>query len=298
VKGVVGPVVVTGAAGLVGRAVVGGLRRRGVDVVGIRRGGSGGDPSLLGLDLATERLTGAVTPIEPSVIVHCAAAVPTNPAYPDDDESASRTRAIDRNVRDAAGAIGARVVYFSTCGLYDPHDPGEKTEESPVSARSPYFTAKLAGEELLSALPGTTVLRLSGPIGPTMRTHLVLPRFVALALEGGLLNLWGTGGREQDYVAVDDIADLVVRAVTDPVAGTFNAASGTPVTMRQLADSVVRVVGAGQVRLLDQVDPMERDTARISVARSNEAFGWAPQSGLADMIGQVAAAMTVRTPGA
>jgi UDP-glucose 4-epimerase len=293
VTGAAGPVVVTGTAGLVGAAALQRLRGQGIDVVDVRRVGPPADPSSLVLDLATESLSDALVAIAPSVIVHCAAAVPTNPAYPDDDDSASRTRAIDRNVRDAAEASGARVVYFSSCGLYDPHDPAVKTEESTVDARTPYFQAKVAGEELLGALPDTAVLRLSGPIGPAMRANLVLPRFVALALQGQELTLWGSGGREQDYVAVDDVADLVARAVHQPVGGTFNVASGGPVTMRRLADTVVEVVGAGRVTLVDQADPMERDTARYSVARSREAFGWAPQTDLSAMIRQVASALTI-----
>jgi hypothetical protein len=52
------------------------------------------------------------------------------------------------------------------------------------------------------------------------------------------------------------------------------------------------VLGAGEVRLLPRTDPMERDTARYSVARCQEAFGWAPQTGLAAMISQVASAAT------
>jgi nucleoside-diphosphate-sugar epimerase len=290
------PVLVTGARGLVGRAVCAHLTGLGTPVVAVahRPTGDLAGPPGLALDLTADSLLHALGGQRLSSVVHCAALVPTNPAYPDSPTSAAGNRAIDENVYEAAAADGTRVVYVSSCGLYDPRQAQSKTEGAPVAARTPYFEAKLAGEQLFSRLEGSVVMRLSGPVGPGMRANLVLPRFLATALAGGSLTLWGSGAREQDFVDVADVARFVGLALQHAGSGIFNVASGVPVTMRALAETVVGVAGSGSVELADQPDPMEGDTARYSVDRAREQLGWSPQVGLETMVRRLLAG---RRPG-
>jgi nucleoside-diphosphate-sugar epimerase len=249
-----------------------------------------------GVDLTRDELTPRLERHGSEVVVHCAALVPTNPDHPDTPDSAAGTAAVDATVFRAALATGARVVYLSTCGLYDPRTLEPKSEVSRVVPRSPYFSAKLAGEQLFGRLPGTTVLRLSGPVASGMRPHLVLPRFVAAALRGETLTLWGSGSREQDFIAVDDIARLVRLVVDDPAAsGIYNAASGRPITMRALADLVVATVRSGAVALADRADPLDGETARYLVEKAG-GLGWVPRTRTEQLVQEVAAGTATAEP--
>jgi nucleoside-diphosphate-sugar epimerase len=236
------------------------------------------------LDLAADSLLHALNGQHPSAVVHCAALVPTNPAHPDNQASANGTRAIDENVYELVSEAGSRVIYVSSCGLYDPRHAQPKSEDAPVAARTPYFEAKLAGEQLFSGLKGSVVMRLSGPVGPGMRENLVLPRFLAAALAGNPLTLWGSGAREQDFIDVADVARFVGLALEQERTGLYNVASGMPVSMRALAETVVDVAGSGSVAMAGRPDPMEGETARYSVERAREQLGWSPQIGLDAMI--------------
>jgi nucleoside-diphosphate-sugar epimerase len=201
--------------------------------------------------------------------------------------SADATRQIDTAVFAASVSLGCRLVYVSSCILYDPLDPVAKTEECDVRAVTPYAGAKLAGEIKAATLDGAVVMRIPSPVGTRMRRATVLPRFVAQAARGEALEIWGSGTREQDFIHVRDLAAFVVLALAGDVRGTFNVASGRPVAMRVLADSVVRAVGQGSVRQATRPDPLDGATARYDTARARSEFGWAPRVDLDEMIGEL-----------
>ena len=281
------PVLVTGAAGIVGRAAAVAVAGAGMAVWPVARSGD----TALRIDLSTPFEAGlgciAADRDPPGFILHLAAAVPHDPRYPDTQESAALTRAIDRHVLAAATAWGAHVVYMSSGSLYDHAGPAFKTPESPLATRlSPYQEAKLDGEHAFREI-GATIIRLSAPVGTGLYDAVVLKRFVDIAGEGGVLEVWGRGSREQDFIHADDVADLLVAAAIRPHAGTYNCARGEPTTMAVLAHAIVDVMGRGGVRLGTHDDPCEGDTRRYSIGAARAQFGWAPRFTLADMIRSV-----------
>jgi dTDP-4-dehydrorhamnose reductase/SAM-dependent methyltransferase len=203
------------------------------------------------------------------VVVHCAAAVPHWERYPDNEETASTTRGIDLSVVQAAEAWKARLIYVSTCGLYDPRDPSWKTEESPLIPRSPYFSAKLHGEVAVKKCDGI-ILRISAPYGPGMSPMLVLSRFIRETYAGSPLQVWGKGSREQDFIAAKDVAEAVLAAARVQDPGVFNVVAGIPITMAGLAGEVIRALGTGTMEFAGRVDPQEGWTARYSAVKAKE----------------------------
>lgn len=282
------PVLVTGAAGIVGRAAAAAIAGAGMDVWPLARSG---DPALR-IDLTTpfEAGLGSIDAGRdpPGVILHLAAAVPHDPRYPDTQESAALTRAMDRHVLAAATAWGAHVVYMSSGSLYEHAGPAFKAPGSPLAARfSPYQQAKRDGEQAFGDI-GATIFRLSAPVGPGLQAGVVLKRFVDLAKAGAVLEVWGSGSREQDFIHADDVADLLAATAARPAPGIYNCARGEPTTMAVLAHVIVDVVGRGRVRLATDGDPCEGDTRRYSIGATRAQFGWVPRRALADMIRSVA----------
>lgn len=274
-------ILVTGAAGLVGRAVSSLLMRLGVDVVPLVKRAGAGYPGEIVFDLADVRnnLSGLVQPA-PDAVVHLAAAVPHWSRYPDNEENAAATRLMDRRVAAAARTWGARLIYMSTCGLYDPTDDGWKVESCGTVARSPYFSAKADGEAMALAVSGV-VLRLSAPYGAGMSQSLVLPRFVEAVRRDDTIEVWGSGAREQDFIAVEDVAEAVVAALRVDAAGIFNVAQGRPISMHALAKLVIDAIGGGQLSLSGRADPLDGHTARYRIEKAKSLLGWYPQHDLA-----------------
>ena len=280
-------VVVTGANGLVGRAVVAALRQSDMDVISVART-DGQDPQAAAVDLGKPgaKLVDAVAP--PDAVVHLAAAVPHAARHGDTDAAAAETRHIDSVVHSACAEWKCHAIYASTCGLYDRRDGSIKDEGATVAGSSPYFRAKLAGEALMASLPETCVMRISAPVGRGLRRGLVLAKFIERARAGETIEIWGSGRREQDFVAAADIGAFVAAAISRRVCGVFNVASGHPVTMRELADTVVATVGSGTVRMADKDDPLEAETARFSVARAAQILDWQPRVELREAIADIA----------
>jgi UDP-glucose 4-epimerase len=279
-----GPVIVTGAGGYVGQAIAAGLQADGIDVLGMVRSPP---TEAMGrcyvLDLELDSLATAIESLAPRAIVHCAASVPLPRRRADDEAGAASTRAMDANVADACALLGCRLIYLSSCIVYDPLDPATKDERSPVRASTPYAAAKLDGEGRVAALDGSVVLRIPSPVGGLTERRAVVDLFVERAVRGEDLEVWGTGSREQDFIHVDDISAFISRALADGVAGTFNVASGVPVTMRELAEQVVAHVGSGTVVTADRADPQEGHTARFDITAAR-GLGWAPLTDLGAVI--------------
>jgi nucleoside-diphosphate-sugar epimerase len=115
-----------------------------------------------------------------------------------------------------------RVVYASSCSLYDGLGPGLHDESSEVVARGEYARAKLHGERALletaeQAL-SPVVLRNGTVFGwsPRMRFDLVVNTFVMAALTEGRLVLHGGGRMTRPLVGVGDAADAAIAALEAP----------------------------------------------------------------------------------
>jgi nucleoside-diphosphate-sugar epimerase len=194
------------------------------------------------------------------------------------------TRRIDASVLEAAEAWGSHLVYASGCSLYDPCDPQPKVEASSVVGRTPYLTAKLAGERAAARLPKVCIARLSAPVGPGIDPRAVIARFVEGARAQQPIEVWGTGLREQDFVASADVAEFVVAAIERTTNGIYNVASGRPTTMLKLAKAICDKFGMGDIRLGTRPDPLDGATARFSIAAAETAIGWRPKTTLSEMI--------------
>lgn len=282
-----GPIVVTGANGIVGRAVLAALRESGASVVPVVRDRDR-DAETIAIDLARPDADLVSRLPRPIAVVHLAAAVPHTARHGDTEAAAAATRQIDATVQRACEAWRCFAIYASTCGLYDRRDAGTKDETAEVFGISPYFCAKLDGERVMFDLPETCVMRISAPVGSGLRRGVVLAKFIERARDDRPIEVWGSGRREQDFVAAEDIASFVIMALERRSQGIFNVASGIPVTMRELAETVVKVVGRGSVQAASREDPLDGEVARYSIGRAKASLGWHPRVSLRHAIRNIA----------
>ena len=151
---------------------------------------------------------------------------------------------------------GIRVVFASTRQIYGRPDYLPVDEKHPLRPVDVNGINKLAGEEyhlLYSQVHGirSTVLRLTNTIGPRMRVKDARQTFVGVwirqLLEDRPFEVWG-GEQLRDFTYVDDAVEALVLAAIRPEAEgrVFNLGGPPPVTLRQLAELLVAVNGAGQ----------------------------------------------------
>jgi nucleoside-diphosphate-sugar epimerase len=289
-------VLVTGAAGLVGGSVCRRLVADGHDVTAIWHRvepGSRAEIRSIRADLRNVEAVGRLPHAE--AVVHCAAVLPAS--FEDSTGQADVNRAIDVNVFEWGRRCGAAVVYASGTSLYDhrPHPARPFRENDPVYANGPYLEEKWWAEQYGAELASRgqiafTVLRLSAPYGPRQRAATVVWRFIDRALAGGPLEYWGDGSRRQDFTYADDAGAAFCDALTGP-GGTFNIASGSAVSMRELAAVVADVVGLDPdaVRPAMRPDPQAGSPADYDIDAAREKLGWTPTVSIRDGIAECVA---------
>jgi len=287
-------ILVTGAGGLIGGDAVRALALDDANVVAVSRGPmSIPQPSrvvMTTLDLRSLDSIRVLVAQAPELVVHAAAVLPNSLFGEQARNAAVQNRAIDKAVMSAAKSIGCRLIYLSGTSLYGCVQD-ICNEDSSVSPRGPYLEEKRRSEEKALGLPGGgMVLRVSSPYGVAQRAPTVLQKFVRQASLGEDLLYYGTGAREQDFIAVEDVSAAIVAAARGSRPGVFNIAGGRPIAMLDLATMVVQTLGSRQsrVRPAGIEDPEEGCRARIDIGRAAKELRWQPAMDLSTGIQRLA----------
>jgi UDP-glucose 4-epimerase len=172
----------------------------------------------------------------------------------------------------ALSAGVSRFCLVSTGSVYDPY-AGRLTEDAALAPVNFYGATKLAAENLLrpySSLFTTCVLRLFFPYGPGQEARLI-PDLIERVRSGLPITLPRNGdGMVITPSFVDDVAAVIARATEEGWSGTFNVAAPTALTIRQIGETIGR--------LLDKPPCFEHDaragTSRIVPDLSRLASHW------------------------
>jgi len=158
-------------------------------------------------------------------------------------------------LEEAARAGVKKLVLSSSAAIYGNNPVLPKREEMAPEPASPYAISKLDGEYYCRlftesrALP-TVALRYFNVFGPRQNPAsayaAAVPIFIHQALRCEPLIVHGDGGQTRDFISVRDIARAnAFFAIESPLTGVFNAARGSSLTIRGLAERVVALTGSG-----------------------------------------------------
>lgn len=150
--------VVTGAAGMLGRATVEHARRLGLEVVPFTRAE---------LDITdADAVEAALRRTQPTAIVNCAAWTDVDGAEEHGDRAMLANGTAPGLLANAAEAIDARLVHVSTDYVFDGSKTEPWVESDPVGPLNVYGATKLAGERaVLEADAGHAVVRTAWVYG-------------------------------------------------------------------------------------------------------------------------------------
>jgi len=150
---------------------------------------------------------------------------------------------------------GIKVVFPSTSSVYRPGARLPLRETSPVRPSSPYGAAKYASEGYCFAYHetyglATVVLRFFNVYGPLMRRWVVHDLVRKLQRDPSRLEILGDGDQLREYLYVDDAVDALVLAAEKGEPGeVYNAGTGNPVRIKDLALEIIERMGLGGVEL-------------------------------------------------
>ena len=152
---------------------------------------------------------------------------------------------------------------------------------------SPYALQKLVGEQYLQMFTrlyglDTVTIRYFNVFGPRQDPSSpysgVIALFVSRMLRGEAPSIVGDGEQTRDFTYVDNVVDGVLRAATAPAAAghVINVATGTRISINQLASSLQRLLGLDVTP--DHVPPRQGDVrdSLADISKARELLGYQP----------------------
>lgn len=211
---------------------------------------------------------------------------------------------MEANIIHAAWQAGVQRLLFLGSSCIYPRDCPQPIKEEYLltgpleQTNEPYAIAKIAGIKLcenynrqygtqyISAMP----TNLYGPNDNyDLNSSHVLPALIRKAHEAKVrvdkeLVVWGSGKPMREFLYVDDMADACVFLMENGISdGVFNVGTGEDVTIRELAETVMSVVGFNGEIVFDASKPDGTPRKLLNVDRMRQ-LGWEAQTSLRDGI--------------
>lgn len=211
---------------------------------------------------------------------------------------------MEANIVHAAWQAGVQRLLFLGSSCIYPRDCPQPIKEEYLltgpleQTNEPYAIAKIAGVKMcesyncqygtqyISAMP----TNLYGPNDHyDLNNSHVLPALIRKAHEAKVrgdkeLVVWGTGKPMREFLFVDDMADACVFLMEQGTSeGLFNVGTGEDVTIRELAETVMSVVGFNGKIEFDTSKPDGTPRKLLNVDRMRQ-LGWRAKTSLRDGI--------------
>jgi dTDP-glucose 4,6-dehydratase len=195
------------------------------------------------------------------------------------------------NALKLAKRTGARFLLASTSEVYgDPLEHPQKESYwgnvNPIGPRAVYDEAKRFAEAITMAYRryekvDTRIARIFNTYGPRMRLDdgRIVPTFVAQALRGEAITVFGAGTQTRSFCFVDDNVEAQWRLLHSDFGEPVNVGNPHEMTVLRFAEAVQRLVGKDCPivhRPLPEDDPRVR---RPDIGRAKALLGWEPRVG-------------------
>ena len=201
-----------------------------------------------------------------------------------------------RRLLELARDHGARFLMASTSEIYGdpvvhPQLESYRGNVDPVGPRSVYDEAKRFSESLTMAMHrahgvDVGIARIFNTYGPRLSPGdgRVVSNFIAQALRGDPLTVYGDGLQTRSLCYVDDEIAGLVALLDSSLTGPVNIGNPDERTVLELAQLVLEVTGSNSPIVYEDL-PTDDPTRRCpDITIATEQLGWSPSTGLRDGI--------------
>lgn len=187
------------------------------------------------------------------------------------------------------------LVRFVNIGSSDEYGeaPAPQTETMRERPVSPYSTGKVAATHLLQMLHKTedfpaVTMRLFLCYGPGQDPMRFLPYLISRCLADEEIRI-SPGEQLRDYCFIDDIVEAVFMVFANTAANgkVFNIASGKPVSIRHVVETMVDIVQSGKPNF-GAVPYRKGESMELyaDISHAEEVLSWTPKTSLLEGLGK------------
>jgi len=113
-----------------------------------------------------------------------------------------------------------------------------------------------------------------------VRDGRAVPNFIAQALRGEDVTIYGPGTQTRSFCYVTDLVDGILRLMESKTNDPVNIGNPTELTIEEMAKTIVRMTGSVSrivYKPLPEDDPKVR---KPDITRARDILGWEPKVGL------------------
>ena len=191
-----------------------------------------------------------------------------------------------------AKAKGATFVLASTSEVYgDPLEHPQKESYwgnvNPIGPRGVYDEAKRFAEAMTTAYHryhglDAKIVRIFNTYGPRMRERdgRAVPNFIAQALRGEDLTVYGDGSQTRSFCYITDLVDGILRLIGSATNDPVNIGNPQEMTVLEIAKEIIALTGSRSHivhRPLPVDDPKVRQP---DISRARALLDWEPRVSL------------------
>lgn len=188
-----------------------------------------------------------------------------------------------------------RYLFTSTIGVYSPAEvfheddvwktfPSENDRFAGWAKRMGELQAE--GYKIEYGWDKVSIVRPANVYGPfdnfDPKTGMVIPSLISRAMSGeNPLNVWGDGSPIRDFIYSSDVALGMMLAVEKGVNVPVNLGSGKGVTIKELAETVAKLIPGGTIKIAwDKTKPKGDKKRLMDMRRAKKLLGFKPRYNL------------------
>lgn len=295
-------VVVTGAGGFIGSHLTEELVRRGANVKAFVHYNSRNDWGLLELleedvlskievtagDITDPFFVRDVTK-ESDIVFHLAALIGIPFSYVAPENYVNVNIKGTLNVLQAAldNEVG-KVVHTSTSETYGTAEYTPIDEAHPLKGQSPYSASKIGADKIAESyyrsfdLP-VAIIRPFNTFGPRQSARAIIPTIISQALTMDEVHV-GSLSPVRDLTFIKDTVNGFIEIGTSKksVGEVINIGTGSGVTIGELLQRILRIIGKEDMPVVEDVDRVRPDKSEVMElicgnSKAIRLLGWSPQ---------------------
>ena len=160
---------------------------------------------------------------------------------------------------------------------------------NPVGPRGVYDEAKRFAEAMTTAYHryhglDTKIVRIFNTYGPRMRIRdgRAVPNFIAQALRGEDITVYGDGTQTRSFCYITDLVDGILRLTAADTSDPVNIGNPTEMTIAQIAKEIIRLTESSSRIVYHDLPVDDPKVRQPDITRARKLLKWEPQVSLVE----------------